>query len=73
MCLTPLQLLARDIQLLLASSTGGVGRLPVIELEGQFEAKFGREMPLVELGFDNISDLLSSLSDILMVRGRGIR
>ena len=45
----------------------------MIELESMYEAKFGKEMPLVELGFDNVSDLLSSLSDTLAVRGRGIR
>merc|ERR1719348_1419656 len=67
--LSPLQLCARDIKVVL----GEVGRLPVIELEGQYEAKFGREMPLLELGFDSVTDLLASLSETLAVRGRGIR
>ena len=68
-CLTDLQMCARDIQQVL----GEVGRLPVAELETKYEARFGREMPLVQLGFDCVTDLLSALSDSLSVRGRGIR
>lgn len=67
--LTPLQLCSRDIELVL----GEVGKLPVAELEYQFEAKFGRELPLEPLGFESVSELLSAMNDTLSVKGRGIR
>eukprot|EP00092_Neocalanus_flemingeri_P020819 GFUD01022556.1.p1 GENE.GFUD01022556.1~~GFUD01022556.1.p1 ORF type:complete len:679 (-),score=138.41 GFUD01022556.1:341-2377(-) len=67
--LTSLQLCARDIEVAL----GELGKLPVAELESQFEAKFGRELPLEPLGFDSVSELLLSMNDTLSVRGRGIR
>jgi len=68
-CLTALQLCARDIEKVL----GDPGQLPVAELESQFEAKFGRELPLEPLGFDTVSEMLVAMSDTLSVRGRGIR
>ena len=43
------------------------------ELESQYEAKFGREMPLEPLGFDSVSEMLIAMNDTLSVRGRGIR
>ena len=67
--LTALQLCARDIEVVL----GDLGKLPVAELESQFEAKFGRELPLEPLGFDSVSELLIAMNDTLSVRGRGIR
>merc|ERR1712126_451365 len=67
--LTPLQLCARDIELVL----GEVGKLPVAELETQYEAKFGRELPLEPLGFDSVGELLAAMNDTLSVSGRGIR
>jgi len=67
--LTPLQLCARDIEIVL----GDVGRLPVAELENQFEAKFGRELPLEPLGCESVSELLAAMNDTLSVSGRGIR
>ena len=67
--LTPLQLCSRDIELVL----GEVGRLPVAELEYQFEAKLGRELPLEPLGFESVSELLSAMNDTLTVKGRGVR
>merc|ERR1712096_243821 len=67
--LTALQLCARDIEAVL----GDLGKLPVAELESQFEAKFGRELPLEPLGFDSVSELLIAMNDTLSVRGRGIR
>merc|ERR1719186_1467228 len=67
--LTALQLCARDIEVIL----GDLGKLPVAELESQFEAKFGRELPLEPLGFDSVSELLIAMNDTLSVRGRGIR
>lgn len=67
--LTPLQLCARDIEVVL----GDVGKLPVAELESQYEAKFGRELPLEPLGFESVSELLAAMNDTLSVSGRGIR
>jgi hypothetical protein len=67
--LTALQLCARDIEVVL----GDLGKLPVAELESQYEAKFGREMPLEPLGFDSVSEMLIAMNDTLSVRGRGIR
>ena len=67
--LTALQLCARDIEVVL----GEMGRLPVAELESQYEAKFGRELPLEPLGFESVSELLNAMNDTLSVRGRGIR
>lgn len=67
--LTALQLCAKDIEVVL----GDLGRLPVAELESQYEAKFGRELPLEPLGFDSVSELLVAMNDTLSVRGRGIR
>ena len=68
-CLTALQLCARDIEKVL----GDLGQLPVAELDSQYEAKFGRELPLEPLGFDSVSEMLVAMSDTLSVRGRGIR
>jgi len=68
-CLTALQMCARDIEIVL----GDHGQLPVAELESQYEAKFGRELPLEPLGFDTVSELLVAMNDTLLVRGRGIR
>ena len=67
--LTALQMCARDIELVL----GDVGKLPVAELDSQYEAKFGRELPLEPLGFDTVNELLVAMNDTLIVRGRGIR
>ena len=67
--LTPLQLCSRDIEMV----PGEVGKLPVAELEYQYEAKFGRELPLEPLGFESVSELLSAMNDTLSVKGRGIR
>ena len=67
--LTPLQICSRDIELVL----GEVGRLPVAELEYQYEAKLGRELPLEPLGFESVSELLSAMNDTLTVKGRGVR
>merc|ERR1712112_9889 len=67
--LTPLQLCARDIEVVL----GDLGKLPVAELETQYEAKFGRELPLEPLGFDSVGELLAAMNDTLSVSGRGIR
>jgi len=68
-CLTALQLCARDIEIVL----GDHGQLPVAELDSQYEAKFGRELPLEPLGFDTVSELLVAMNDTLTVKGRGIR
>ena len=68
-CLTALQMCARDIELVL----GEVGKLPVAELDTQYEAKFGRELPLEPLGFETVNELLVAMNDTLIVRGRGIR
>merc|ERR1711942_230557 len=67
--LTALQLCARDIEKVL----GDLGQLPVAELETQYEAKFGRELPLEPLGFDSVGELLAAMNDTLSVSGRGIR
>ena len=67
--LTAMQLCAKDIEVVL----GDLGKLPVAELESQYEAKFGREMPLEPLGFDSVSEMLIAMNDTLSVRGRGIR
>merc|ERR1719369_382541 len=67
--LTALQLCAREIEVVL----GDHGKLPVAELDSQYEAKFGRELPLEPLGFDSVSELLMAMNDTLSVRGRGIR
>jgi len=69
-CLTALQLCARDIEKVLGDH---LGQLPVAELDSQYEAKFGRELPLEPLGFDSVSEMLVAMSDTLSVRGRGIR
>ena len=66
--LTPLQMCSRDIEMVL----GGVGKLPVAELETQFEAKFGRELPLEPLGFDSVTELLMAIPE-MSISGRGIR
>ena len=68
-CLTALQMCARDIEVVL----GDLGKLPVAELDSQYEAKFGRELPLEPLGFDSVSELLIAMNDTLSVQGRGIR
>ena len=67
--LTALQLCARDIEKVI----GDHGQLPVAELDSQYEAKFGRELPLEPLGFDSVSEMLVAMNDTLSVRGRGIR
>ena len=67
--LTPLQLCARDIEVVL----GDLGKLPVAELDTQYEAKFGRELPLEPLGFESVTELLAAMNDTLSVSGRGIR
>jgi len=68
-CLTALQLCARDIEVVL----GDHGQLPVAELDSQYEAKFGRELPLEPLGFNSVSEMLVAMNDTLTVKGRGIR
>ena len=68
--LTALQLCARDIEKVLGDH---LGQLPVAELDAQYEAKFGRELPLEPLGFDSVSEMLVAMNDTLSVRGRGIR
>ena len=67
--LTALQLCARDIEKVI----GDHGQLPVAELDSQYEAKFGRDLPLEPLGFDSVSEMLVAMNDTLSVRGRGIR
>jgi len=67
--LSALQMCARDIEKVL----GDIGKLPVAELDSQFEAKFGRELPLEPLGFDSVHELLVAMNDTLIVKGRGIR
>ena len=69
MGLTPMQLCAREIEIVL----GDHGKLPVAELDSQYEAKFGRELPLEPLGFDSVGELLVAMNDTLSVKGRGIR
>ena len=64
--LTALQLCARDIEVFL----GDLVKLPMAELETQYEAKFGREMPL---GFDSVSKMLIAMNDTLSVRGIQVR
>ena len=67
--LTAMQLCAKDIEVVL----GDLGKLPVAELESQYEAKFGREMPLEPLGFDSVSEMLIAMNDTLSVRGIQVR
>merc|ERR1719320_2133593 len=59
--LTALQICARDIEKVL----GDLGQLPVAELESQYEAKFGRELPLEPLGFESVSELLAAMNSLL--------
>ena len=73
--LTALQLCARDIEVFF----GDLVKLPMAELETQYEAKFGREMPLTEskpsgsLGSDSVSKMLIAMNDTLSVRGIQVR
>ena len=67
--LTALQMCARDIELVL----GDPGKMPLAELELQYEEKFGRELPLEVLGFDTVTELVNAMNDTVSVKGRGNR
>lgn len=66
--LTPLQIFARDVRLLLKAHNG---KILFHMFESTFQDHFGVEIKPALYGFPTVVDLLAAIPHVVLLRGRG--